>query len=154
MKRVVVVSDSHGNKEGIDKIFKNLKFDYFIFLGDCVADLGLYQNLDNVLAVKGNCDFFSNVKTFGVLEIEEIKLFYTHGHEYNVKKTNQNIIGAGKLLNADVVLYGHTHKYSHEIIDGVHIVNCPAFSYARGGECKFLVLEIENKKISIFQREI
>ena len=153
MKRIVVVSDSHGNKQGIEKIFNTEKFDYFMFLGDCLGDLGLYSNLDNVLKVKGNCDFFSNEKTYGLLEVEGVKIFFTHGHEFSVKKNYSQVASAGKCLGANLVLCGHTHKFYNDIVNGVRVVNCPALSFARGGKNKFLVIEIKNKKISVFEKE-
>ena len=55
--KIVIISDSHGNKLAIDTVFKTIEFDYLFFLGDGLNDLGDYIYLDNVIAVSGNCDF-------------------------------------------------------------------------------------------------
>ena len=69
--RIMLISDSHGNKLGIDKIFSTQKFDYLFFMGDGLNDLGDYIYLDNVFAVSGNCDFFSKVDNEKCVEIKE-----------------------------------------------------------------------------------
>jgi len=38
MKRILVVSDNHGDKEIIESIFKKETFDYSIHLGDALLD--------------------------------------------------------------------------------------------------------------------
>ena len=43
--RIILVSDSHGNKDGIVKLINNESCDYLFFLGDGLSDLGVYENL-------------------------------------------------------------------------------------------------------------
>ncbi len=152
--KIAIASDTHGNTKAIDAIFEKFKFEHFIFLGDYVHDLGCYANLQNVHKVRGNCDLYSKENDFGILQIGEIKIFFCHGDAYDIKRGNNNIFKAGKLLNADVVLYGHTHKFQYEVKQGIHIINCPALSCVRGGENAFLILEINNKNISLTKHEI
>ena len=85
--RLVVISDSHGNSLGIDKIFKTLEFDYLFFLGDGLSDVGDYIYLENVYAVSGNCDFFSNIPNEREFYLNNIKFFITHGNKYFVKSS-------------------------------------------------------------------
>ena len=85
--KILVVSDSHGNKKGIEKIFQTLQFDYFLFLGDGLKDLGDYIYLDNVFAVAGNCDYFSSEPIERVFNANGVLIFYTHGHKYSVKSS-------------------------------------------------------------------
>ena len=41
MKRLVIVSDSHGNAKGLEKLLPLIEENhYFVFLGDGIADLG------------------------------------------------------------------------------------------------------------------
>ena len=83
--KFIIISDSHGNKEGIDKIFKEIQFDGLIFLGDGVRDLSSYMNYNNVYCVSGNCDFFSSIPNERELIIMGRKVLITHGNKYNVK---------------------------------------------------------------------
>ena len=154
MKKIIVVSDSHGNKQGIDQIFQKEEFDYFLFLGDCLGDLGTYAHLENMLAVRGNCDFFSSAPSYGILQVEGVKVFYCHGHEYSVKSGLGGVVNAGKCIDADLVLFGHTHRFLHEVVDNMHVVNCPALGRVRGGEGAYMEILVDNKKISIFKKEI
>ena len=78
--KIVVISDSHGNSIGIDKIFQNIKFDYLFYLGDGLNDLGNYIFLDNVFAVSGNCDFFSDYPNEREFNLNNIKFLITHGN--------------------------------------------------------------------------
>ena len=88
MKRLVIVSDSHGNAKALEKLLPLIEENhYFVFLGDGIADLGkvLEQADKKTVFCRGNCDFFARVDEDGVLEVENIKIFYCHGHKYGVK---------------------------------------------------------------------
>lgn len=121
--KLILISDSHGNKAGIDKIFKNKEFDYLFFMGDGLSDLGTYINLNNVYAVSGNCDFFSKVDNEKYVELDGIKIFMTHGNKYGVKSTIDHIVSRGKELGVDFVFYGHTHRRNIENIDNIYFIN-------------------------------
>ena len=151
--RIIIISDSHGNKKGIDQIFKTEKFDYFFFLGDGLGDLGNYIYLDNVFAVSGNCDFFSTVENENVVVLDNKKIFYTHGNKYGVKSSLDNIINAGKEIGADFVLFGHTHKKVAIEQDGVVIINPGSFHKSVDGISRGLILNID-EKVSIESLEI
>ena len=146
--KIVVVSDSHGNKAGIDKIFNNYQFDYLIFLGDGINDLGLYVNLDNVIIVKGNCDFLHNYPEEKLITLGGVNIFVTHGHRYGVKSTLGILVDNARMNNATVALYGHTHKYSDEYIDGVRVINPGSLIGGRGCNAGFVILDIQNGQIS------
>ncbi len=154
MIKIVVVSDSHGNPKAIDKVFNTVKFDYLIFLGDGLSDLGCYANLENVLKVRGNCDFFSRTDDYLIKQLGGLKFFCCHGDAYGVKRGTQKIVSAGKLLNADVVIFGHTHKFSYDIVEGMHVINCPSLNDSRGQEGQYLTLEVEDKKIFVNKHKI
>ena len=121
--RIAVVSDSHGNKKAIDKIFNNYKFDHFVFLGDGVEDLGLYINLPNVHIVRGNCDFFSDYPLEQKLDFDGVKILITHGHKYMVKFTTNMLSQSAVEQGAQLALFGHTHKFCDVSSDGVRLIN-------------------------------
>ena len=123
MTKILVCSDSHGSKSKIDKLFKEYKFDYFVYLGDGEGDLGDYDSLENVYSVCGNCDFFSTKESQRVLNIAGKKIFITHGHKYGVKYSLATLAKYAKEIEADIALYGHTHSYNVEEIDNVIVAN-------------------------------
>ena len=147
--KIVVISDSHGNSDGIDKIFKEIDFDYLFFLGDGLRDLGSYINLQNVYAVCGNCDFFSVEPNEREFMLDSHKFFITHGNAYGVKYSLHSIINEGKNRGVDFVLFGHTHNKYVEEVDGIKLVNPGAFKSGSG-----VVLEILGETYNIKNLEI
>jgi putative phosphoesterase len=132
--KLILISDSHGNKEGIDKIFSQLDFDYLFFMGDGLSDLGTYINLEYVYAVSGNCDFFSRVDNEKCLELGEYKIFMTHGNKYGVKSSLNHLIERGDEVGANLVFYGHTHRQNIEYINNVYYINPGKFYPNSDGE--------------------
>ena len=71
--KLILISDSHGNSKGINKILDSQNFDYLFFMGDGLGDLGAALNLDNVYVVSGNCDFLSSIPNERFVEIDNLK---------------------------------------------------------------------------------
>lgn len=110
--RIVVVSDTHGNyKEVLKAIERNGKFDMFFHLGDYVGDGEKLKEILSIpsIIVKGNGDYWSNYNEDEIIEIKGKKILMTHGHKYNVRFNYTNLYYRGLELEADIVLYGHTH---------------------------------------------
>lgn len=147
--KIVVISDSHGNRDGIDKIFREVNFDYIFFLGDGLKDLGDYINLQNVYAVCGNCDFFSIEPNEREFVLENNKFFITHGNAYGVKYSLHSLINEGKNRGVDYILFGHTHNKYIEEIDGMKIINPGTFKNSQG-----VILEIKEKEYKVLPLEI
>jgi len=147
--KIIVISDSHGNSEGIDKIFRELDFDYLFFLGDGLRDLGDYINLQNVYAVCGNCDFFSTEPNEREFVLEGKKFFITHGNAYGVKYSLHSIINEGINRGVDFILFGHTHNKYIEEIDRIKLINPGTFKNNQG-----IILEIDKDKYKITPLEI
>ena len=147
--KLLLISDSHGNKAGIDKLFKRYQFDYLFHMGDGVKDLGLYSNLDNVICVAGNCDMFSYEAEERVVKIVDKKILITHGHRYSVKSGLSKLIARGNELSVDLIFYGHTHNANYLYEDNIYIVNPGAF---QKGKCVMLTIDdevtIENLEIN------
>ena len=111
--RIAVVSDTHTFIDKAVDAIRNLKdIDLIIHLGDYVSDARKLKEQLNmeVICVRGNGDNLeTDVDEDKTIEIENKKIFLTHGHNYGVYNTLNDIFYKGKQLNADVVLYGHTH---------------------------------------------
>ena len=143
--KIVVISDSHGNSIGIDKIFQNIKFDYLFYLGDGLNDLGNYIFLDNVFAVSGNCDFFSDYPNEREFNLNNIKFLITHGNRYFVKKSLSYLQEKAILENIDFVFYGHTHNKMVDSCNGSYLINPGSFHKDSFGKSKGLILDIKSK---------
>ncbi len=150
MKKIIVVSDSHGNIKGIEKLRPLIaENDYFIHLGDGVGDIReTYKEYpDKTYFCAGNCDFFSAYPTDGVLDVEKISIFYTHGHKYGVKSGLETLAKAAKARGCEVALYGHTHTPLVSQIEGVTLINPGALRFC-GDNPSYAYLVVNGDKIT------
>lgn len=162
MIKILVVSDSHGDVTLLKKIIEqNQTCDIVIHLGDKYTD-GEYAMTEFAqkafLRVAGNCDFVfgsSDVKSEGVFTVEQRRIFFTHGHKYNVKYSEQPLIMQAKMNNADIALFGHTHVFTAFEKDGVVVINLGSISVPRDGSGgTYCVLEIEGKNVKYIKKEV
>lgn len=148
MKTLVVISDTHGNKKGVDKLQPLFdENDYALHLGDGFTDFkDVFSNSpDKCYFCKGNCDFFASLPEEGVLEVERVRILYCHGHRYGVKGGLISLAKRAKELDCSVALYGHTHTPMITQINGVTLV-CPGslrFPVGEGGSYAYLVVHGE-----------
>ena len=145
MKKIIILSDSHGNVKGVNELLSlAMENDYVIHLGDGVADIRELRDAcpDKVYFCAGNCDFFSGYPTDGVLEIEGVRIFYCHGHQYGVKQELLSLALAAKSRGCDVALYGHTHEANITEWNGVTLINPGTLRYGvgKGGSYCYLVV--------------
>lgn len=138
---ILVVSDSHGDTELLhDIISQNRAWcDLVIHLGDNLLDINeVMRDFPTVakLGVLGNCDFasmYADAKYEGAFTAEKRRIFYTHGHKYNVNFGLEYLASTAKFNKADIALYGHTHVALCEEVSGVLVVNPGSISRPRDG---------------------
>ena len=143
---VMVFSDTHGNTEPMFRAVKKYNPDMVLHLGDHASDAqeleDRFPGLD-VRYVRGNCDFLSKAPDKELLEVEGLRIFMTHGHEYSVKFTLDSLLNAAHFSGVQLALFGHTHRPFCEERDGVLLVNPGA---AMDGH--FAILTVENGSVS------
>lgn len=146
--KILIVSDTHGRHSAFDKALKEAgKIDALIHLGDTEGGEDYIEAVCGCPAyvLAGNNDFFSD----NLREMEVVfgtkKAFMTHGHYYYVSLGPERIIEEGKMRNADIVMFGHTHKPFLEMIDGMIVLNPGSLSYPRqeGRKGSYIMMEIE-----------
>ncbi len=148
MKKIIVCSDSHGNKEAINKLLSK-PFDYFFFLGDGLDDLGAAIYDERVKVVRGNCDFNSTEKENTIVVVENVMFFLTHGHLYGVKESFFRLFEKVKELVPSLVLFGHTHKMEQFDYRGIKFANPGAITTKRGGFGTYFVVTVDGGKYYI-----
>lgn len=134
-KRIGIISDTHGDIAGAVKAMKELgSLDFIIHLGDYADDgLAIEKAVGiEVIGVKGNCDFHSTLPEDRLLTIDDKKVFITHGHRYDVKWNYHKLFYKGLEVEADVVLFGHTHVAARFIEEGILVMNPGSSSQPRG----------------------
>lgn len=126
--KIAFIGDTHKNKYSIEVAIKKineLKADMVIHLGDCIDDVEIIKSgfKGEVVGVVGNCDCTSRFPNNQIIDINNKKIFFTHGDLYGVKNSLSSIIYKGKELGADIILFGHTHMLLSEEIEGITIMN-------------------------------
>ncbi|UZT06685.1 metallophosphoesterase [Clostridium sp. LQ25] len=124
--RIAVISDTHRADKYINLAKSLIKdADILIHLGDNIEDVDKLANgfKGKVYAVAGNCDFSSKYPKEGMIEVNGVKIFYTHGDLYGVKSSVTSIYYRGRELQANIVLFGHTHQQLIEKTEEVILMN-------------------------------
>jgi putative phosphoesterase len=148
MKKIIILSDTHGNQKAVDKLRPLFsENDYVVHLGDGFLEAKklLSEYPDSTYLCAGNCDFYTHLPEEGVLEVESIRIFYCHGHRYGVKSGLKFLAEKAKSLDCEVALYGHTHVAKISQLDGVTLINPGTMSYplGKGGTYCYLVVHKE-----------
>lgn len=153
--KLVVFSDAHGNKEVIKRVIEfNPDADYVISLGDSELPHSFLLDLD-IVAIKGNYPRDGGFVFESILEVEDKRLFLTHGHKFGVSKNMIKLLAKGMETEVDVVLYGHTHIPKFDNVAGVFYMN-PGSIYSPRSEtpASYLILNIEkDKDVTYMYRE-
>ena len=123
MKTLFIISDTHGNREGLNNLLPIIsESHYFIHLGDFCSDIKDMPSeiYDKLYFVKGNCDGGGED---GYLGIEDVKIMITHGDRYGVKQSLTKLYLKAKEQGVNVVLYGHTHIPDIQEYNGITFIN-------------------------------
>ena len=112
--KILVFSDSHGNRQRMRRAIElqPRRVRAVFFLGDGLRDVE-ESTADGaeLYTVCGNCDWFcGDAPTELVRELEGFRFLATHGHAYSVKSGLGALIARAVEADADVALFGHTHR--------------------------------------------
>ncbi len=147
--RLLVLSDSHGEVEGMARAAELTRPDRILHLGDVMRDAeklrGLLPGIPMEM-VPGNCDLRPGEPAERLLFLEDKRVLMCHGHTYGVK---QSLIRAGLAAEEkrlDLFLFGHTHKPLWDWRGRTVFVN-PG-SIGNRLRPTFAVVEIQDGKIS------
>ena len=129
--KALIFSDSHGISSYMKQVLRSSPdVEYVFFLGDGASDIEEVQKdfCDKIFyCVRGNNDWMCPYNDSHTIELCGKRIFLTHGHNSNVKSTDQNLYYKACADNIDIVLFGHTHtpyeKYYPNDKDGVYLFN-------------------------------
>jgi putative phosphoesterase len=119
-------------------------------LGDITDDIEDFTYLypqKHFHIVSGNCDYFSLYPAVNIEDILGYKIFYTHGHTFNVKSGVEKLKSAALKAGCKIALYGHTHSSQILYEDGLYIVNPGSVSSPRNSRASYAVIDIEENGI-------
>lgn len=150
--KILVLSDSHASLAFMRYAIDAIKPTHVIHLGDHYDDgKAMAEQYPHILIhqVPGNCDRYRCdpylVDTM-CYPIGGVNIMMTHGHKHCVKTGIWGLVVDARKRNADIVLYGHTHRADcHREEDGLWVLNpgtCGSFGGSVG------LVEVEDKTIS------
>lgn len=151
--RIGVLSDTHGVKYIVKKALERMQdIDVLLHAGDIVEDAkyiegGKYE----IYCVAGNCDAFSFEPTEKTLELQGKKILLTHGHTYRVKRGYGQLLLRAQEVDADIVVFGHTHVPENKYIENILFFNPGSAALPRsGGAGTFGIIEITDGGICAY----
>ena len=147
MKKIIVVSDNHGDDEILDIIKNNENdADCYIHLGD--SETNNIHLLDDFIAVSGNNDWMIDLPNAIILEIENLRFLLTHGQRFGYFDKEERMYHVLEENDCDVLLSGHTHIPNYTEYKDKIMINPGSTSWPRGGSnASYAVLFINNNKI-------
>lgn len=149
--QILVLSDSHGHGELIDRVIRKYSdIKHIFFLGDTVRDIEdfVYEYPDKKLQiVSGNCDFINGYPSYDIVRLEDTDILYCHGHGFDVKSSLTRLVEFSENVGAKLSLYGHTHIPSVEFINGITLVNPGSIARGRNSKNTFAIVDVTKKGI-------
>jgi len=159
--KILLVSDTHGRTNDFIDIVENNKFDYIIHCGDSEEPKEMFYF--DLYIVRGNSYNDDNYPYELELNINNIKFFVTHGHQYLVNNGLGLLKEKAIAIGAQVVCFGHTHLPSILKENGILYVNPGSLALPRkSSKASYMVIElketikithydISNKEISSYE---
>ena len=150
--KLVVMSDSHGYNDNVRTVLKKEKgADYFIHLGDLCCDSRLFPQL---IVIRGNNDYDHDLPLQLVSEFNGVRFFICHGHRFLFYSREKEIAQEARRNHCQYALFGHSHEFCDEVIDGVRLLNPGSLMYNRSGEeIGYLIIEISDDGQVAVRRE-
>jgi putative phosphoesterase len=129
-----VTGDTHGDMAALRKLAA-AKDDIseWLHTGDFYRDASILKDLSGlpVEAVAGNNDFTLDSFAYNkVLLRGGRKIWLTHGHRY------KDLLAENQRMNADIIVFGHTHVPSIFWREGILFVNPGSPSFPRRASAK------------------
>lgn len=159
-KKVLVISDTHGNTDNLDEILPLVKpLDQLIHLGDVSRDADYIEVVAECPCcfVSGNNDFYSTLPRERMIKLNGVPIFLTHGHYYYVNSRKDFIRSAAIQRGARIALFGHTHVPYLEEDETILVANPGSLSLPRQADhCPtYLLLYIaENGSFRVEQHRL
>lgn len=148
--KVLIVSDTHRRNENYIKALEMVApVDMVIHCGDIEGSEYLIAESAGcpVQMVTGNNDFFSDLPREKEFNVGRYKVWLTHGHNYYVSMSNENLKREARMHGVDIVIYGHTHKPVVDIDGDIIAVNPGSLTYPRQENRKpsYIIMELDRE---------
>jgi len=153
MKKVIVMSDTHGNQKYLRKVLEQENsYDYIFHLGDYYEDMDensdLFENaiLKRVPGIFNKRYISGSLSKTELVELLNWRFLLVHFINDAIKFKNKT----------DIILFGHTHNPHYEKGKDIHLINPGHLkkSHHRGSDASYLVLEVEKEQIRLIYKTL
>lgn len=121
MIKIVLVSDNHFNSAVLKYIlYKEQDADMYLHCGDSEMTM---KELLPFVSVKGNNDYDYEMPRQRFFDVLGHRILMLHGDPYVSSISDRGLIEKAKKEKADVVFYGHTHRYDDHTSEGIRMIN-------------------------------
>lgn len=135
--KIIITSDIHRNKEKLENLLKlHPDANYFLDAGDSEMINKELSNY-NLMSVRGNMDSNFTLPFHRMFNIDNKKILLMHGHTVNVKASIVSLTDTAANLEADIIIFGHTHVPFMKVIDNILYLNPGSLGY----DDTYIVLE-------------
>lgn len=148
--KILLMSDTHDDRDVIENILNfHPNCDAYIHCGD--SELLHTDPIFNTFhVVRGNCDLLGKFPLEKQITLENHKIYITHGHVFDVKKSLNRLFYKAKEKRAEIVCFGHTHLAGAEKIDDIVFINPGSLTIPRGRvEKSFAILSLNEDEIAV-----
>ena len=150
--KILVLSDSHAGLSFMRRCIEAVKPNAIIHLGDHFDDgEAMKEEYPGIrfYLVPGNCDRYRapvGAHEILILPVCGVDMYMTHGHRQWVKQGIGALVAEARRYNAQIALYGHTHRMDcHQETDGLWVFNPGSAGY-NGGSAG--ILKTDGEKIT------
>jgi uncharacterized protein len=150
--KALIISDSHGLQEELFEVFKrhDQDVDAIIHCGDSELTKDNFASFDNLLIVKGNCDYEPGFKDDIMTNVLGLNIFIVHGHLHDVKSSAVKLSYLAEELGANLVCFGHTHEAVAFQENNILYINPGSFRLPRKRpERTYAIVEFQEKKATV-----
>ena len=127
MLKICLCSDNHGDLNSINRILcDNPACDYYFHCGDSMLPP---EEIEPFISVEGNNDWSYDYPKERLIELSGHRILIFHGTGYTFAKNL--MIDKAKSVNADIVLFGHTHTFTDKVMNNIHFINPGSTLYNR-----------------------
>lgn len=160
MRKIIVVSDSHGNFGALKKVAeRESRWDLWIHLGDGLTEMEMLRRKwpDQSLAfgfegVSGNNDPPGAYPELLALKIGAQRFLLTHGHLCGAGRGYEGLLAAARRERCRIVLFGHTHHYTDLQYRGTRLINPGSLCGYLTPQPGYLRIMAEAKRIEVERR--
>ena len=153
MTKVVLVSDNHFNSRILDYILsQESTADLYLHCGDSELTT---KKLTPFASVRGNNDYDTSLPRQRLIDINGLRVLVIHGDHFVSSFNDKGLVDKAKKESADVVFFGHIHRFCDYTEEGIRFINPGSCNFNRDGTLPcYAIVTFEDKTINVKRIDI